>query len=121
MLRFGTPALIAEGYADGRFRVLNRVVFVLAVVTGIAIAYVDSRPHWDDTGVTVFAMVVSAAIFGLIAPRKPWLWALAIGMWIPAHAMVRTLAPGSIVMLVVLAFPLAGAYAGAFIRRTVAN
>ena len=120
MVRFGTPALVAERYADGRFRMLNRVVFALAIAAGLAIAYVDSRPHWDDTGITVFSMVIAAGICGLVAPRKPWLWAIGVGIWIPAHTMARTLAPGSVVMLVLLAFPLAGAYAGALVRRTMA-
>jgi hypothetical protein len=120
LVRFGTPALVAERYADGRFRMLNRVVFALAIAAGIAIAYVDSRPHWDDAGITAFSMLIAAGICGLVAPQKPWLWAMGVGIWIPAHAMARTLAPGSIVMLVLLAFPLAGAYAGALVRRTLA-
>ena len=94
-VRFGPPALVAERYALGKSRRLNRVVFALAIVAGIAIAYVDSRPHWDDAGITVFAMVTAAAIFGVVAPRKPAPWALA--------------------------FPLAGAYAGAFVRRAITS
>lgn len=101
--------------------VLNGAVFALAVSAGIAIAFVDSRPHWDDTGVTVFSMVAVAAICGVVAPQKPWLWALAVGVWIPAHAMATRLSPGSFAMLVVLAFPIAGAYAGAFVRRAVTS
>ena len=100
---------------------LNKLIFVVAIAAGIAIAYVDSRPHWDDTGITVFSMVAAAGICGLVAPQKPWLWALAVGMWIPAHAIATKLSAGSLTMLVVLAFPLAGAYAGAFVRRGVTS
>ncbi len=39
-----------------------------------------------------------------------------MGVWIPAYALVRTPAFGSIAMLVVLIFPLAGAYLGRVTR-----
>jgi hypothetical protein len=48
------------------------------------------------------------------------LWALAIGIWIPLFALLRTHAAGSLAMFVVLAFPLAGAYAGMAVRRILA-
>ena len=118
--RFGSPETVANIFAAERFAVLNRVLFLAAVLIGIGIAYVDSRPTWDDTGVTAFALLTSAAVFGLARPQRPWLWALAIGIWIPLFAIVRTPAAGSLVMLVVLAFPLAGAYAGMAVRRVIA-
>ena len=98
----------------------HRLVAVLASLVGLAIAYVDSRPHWDDTGITAGSMLLSAGLFGLIAPRRPWLWALAVGIWIPAHSFVRTWSIGSLGMLVVLAFPFAGAYLGMALRRMLA-
>ena len=110
-VRFGSPETVANTFAAERFAVLNRVLFLAAVLIGIGIAYVDSRPPWDDTGVTAFALLTSAAVFGLARPRRPWLWALAIGLWIPLFALLRTHAAGSLAMFVVMAFPLAGAYA----------
>ena len=98
----------------------NRVVLAAAIAVGLAIAYVDSRPNWDDTGITAFSMLIAAGGFALIAPRRPWLWALAVGIWVPAYAFARTASPGSLGMLVVLAFPLAGAYAGMGVRRLFA-
>jgi hypothetical protein len=95
----------------------NRLLTVAAVVIGVAIAYMDSRPHWDDAGITAGLMVISAGLLGLIAPQRPWLWALAIGIWIPAHAMVQHPEPKALAMLVILAFPFAGAYAGMAMRR----
>ena len=117
--RFGAPDAVANTFAAERFAVLNRVLFILAVLIGIGIAYVDSRPTWDDAGVTAFALLVSAGVFGLARPQRPWLWALAIGIWIPLFAIVRTHSAGAILMLVVLAFPLAGAYAGMAVRRVI--
>ena len=95
----------------------NRLLFVPAVLVGLGIAYVDSRPTWDDAGVTAFALLLSAGILALISPRRPWLVALAVGIWIPAHAIARQHSLGSLAMVIVLAFPLAGAYAGMAIRR----
>jgi hypothetical protein len=97
------------------------VLFILAVAVGLGIAFIDSRPTWDDTGLTVFALLVSAGLFGLVQPGRPWLWALAIGIWIPLGAVLRSHSIGSIMTLAVLVFPLAGAYAGMALRRKIAQ
>ncbi|HEX4348484.1 MAG TPA: hypothetical protein VHZ73_12990 [Vicinamibacterales bacterium] len=111
---------MAEGQAQRRWQALEGAgAMLLAVLAGLCIAYVDSRPHWDDTGVTVFSMVGVAFLLGCALPRRPWLWALGVGVWIPVHTMVRTGDPQAAVMLVVLLFPLAGSYSGAFLRRTL--
>ena len=97
-------------------RTADRVVLLFAVASGLAIAYVDSRPHWDDAAITAFALFASAAVAGFAAPRYPWLWALGVGIWIPMHAVATSLTAASAAMLVVLAFPLAGAWAGSLLR-----
>jgi hypothetical protein len=96
---------------------MNRLFLIAAAVVGMAIAFVDSRPHWDDSGITAFSMLIAAAIFAVLTSKHPWLVALAIGIWIPAHAVSRHPSLGSVGMLAVLVFPLAGAYAGAAARR----
>ena len=35
----------------------DQLVLLAAAIMGMAIAYVDSRPAWDDTGFTAFALV----------------------------------------------------------------
>jgi hypothetical protein len=92
----------------------ERLLLPLSAAGGIAVAWIDSRPHWDDTGVTVGLLVLLAAACGMRAPRRAWRWGLAVGIWIPLHAIV---ARGDFLMLIVLAFPLAGAWAGAAARR----
>jgi hypothetical protein len=114
---FGSAETVAASFAREEFAMKNRLLTVAAVVIGVAIAYMDSRPHWDDAGITAGLMVISAGLLGLIAPQRPWLWALAIGIWIPAHAMVQHPEPKALAMLVILAFPFAGAYAGMAMRR----
>ena len=115
--RFGSPEAVAANFASERYRRLDQRLFATAVAAGLAIAYVDSRPHWDDTGLTAFGMVVVAGVIGLVAPRRPWLWALAVGIWIPLHACARSPHPASLAMLIVMVFPFAGACAGMALHR----
>jgi fructose-specific phosphotransferase system IIC component len=86
----------------------------LAVPLGLVIAYVDSRPTWDDTGVTAGVLFLSAMAFGYAEPRKPWLAALAVGVWIPLWAAVHTQNYGAFIALVP-AF--VGAYVGMALRK----
>jgi hypothetical protein len=88
-----------------------------ALVAGRAIALVDAQPNWDDTGITAGAMTLVAGVFGLLGPERPWLWALAVGLWIPAYTFVRAPALATVPMLLVVIFPLAGAYMGRAARR----
>lgn len=117
--RFGSPASTAATFAKEKGRALSAVVLAVGIAVGLAIAYVDSRPTWDDTGITVFALLGSAGLLGLIAPHRPWLWALSVGVWIPAHAIAKAPGPGSFAMLVILAFPMTGAYGGMFVRKVL--
>jgi hypothetical protein len=114
--RFGSPELVAAAFAGDRTRMLHRCLLVTATLAGIAIAFVDSRPTWDDAGVTAGAMTLVAAALGTAGPLRPWLWAVAVGMWVPTYALMRAPVPGTLAMLLVLIFPLAGAYAGRVVR-----
>jgi hypothetical protein len=91
------------------------VLMLLALVVGLAIAYVDSRPGWDDTGVTAAALFASCGLCGALQPNRPWVWAFAIGLWVPLLGIALAGNPGSLVALPV-AF--AGAYAGMAFRTT---
>jgi hypothetical protein len=117
LARFGEPDVVAAHFATERYRMLNRVVVMLACVAGLLIAFVDSRPTWDDAGVTAFAMLLAAGVFGMITPARPWRWALAVGIWIPLYAFVRHPAASTLPMAIVLIFPLVGAYVGMALRR----
>jgi len=44
--------------------VFNAVLFLVAVLGGLAIAYVDLRPTWDDAGITAMAMLSLAGAVG---------------------------------------------------------
>ena len=87
-----------------------------ALACGAFLAWMDSSPGWDDTGITVGLVLVGAALFGAIRPSRAWAAALAIGAWIPIVEIPGTHNFGA---LAALAFAFAGAYGGAFARRLV--
>lgn len=85
-----------------------------AIAAGLFIAWIGSRPDWDDAGVIAGLIIVSSAIFACAFPTRPWIWALAIGAWIPLIGLARSGGPAT---LLALAAGFAGAYAGAGVRR----
>ena len=63
--------------------------------------------------------VVCAAcgLCGALDPLRPWLWALCIGVWIPAYGITVT---GNYGSLLALAIAFVSAYAGAGLRKILA-
>jgi len=82
---------------------------IIAAALGVAIALVDAKPNWDDTGITAGVLLVTAFIVSAIADRRPWLWGLLVGVWVPAITIVNG---GDPTAVLALAFALAGGYAG---------
>ena len=95
---------------------MQKILLLVALVLGGLIAYADTRPTWDDTGVTAVLLLVAAGVFGFLGPKRPWLWAFALGVWIPLFGMIMDNNYGTIPGLAV-AF--AGAYGGMAIRRVL--
>ena len=115
------PDLVLTAFTERIRAVRDRWLFILAplaLVFGLAIAYIDSSPGWDDTGVSAAAVLAVSGSFGVLYPARPWLWALAVGAWIPAFGIVREFNYASLLALV---FSFAGAYAGAVMRRALAT
>ncbi len=42
-----------------------------AIGFGLLIAYSDSRPTWDDAGITALALLIACGLFGFLAPSRP--------------------------------------------------
>ena len=91
---------------------------LLATLSGIAIAWNDSRPAWDDAGISAFLIFLCAAIFGYLASQKPWIIALVAGIWIPLFSFVSTHNYGGLLALIP---GFIGAYAGFLIRKAILN
>ena len=90
------------------------LMLIFALCLGGCITYIDSRPTWDDTGVTAAALFLSAAVFGFASPRWAWAWGLALGLWIPLLGIPRA---GNYGSLLALLFAFAGAYGGFLLRK----
>jgi hypothetical protein len=63
--------------------VRNRFAVAAALTLGLAVGWVDSRPAWDDTGVTAFALLAGAGLLSFAAPRRAWLIAPVVGLPTP--------------------------------------
>ncbi len=97
---------------------MQKLLLIIAALTGIFIAYVDSRPTWDDAAITALALLLSGAIIGMFVRKRPWLYGIVIGISLP---VVGLLTKHDFWMLAVLVIPLAGVYAGRASRRQFAN
>lgn len=87
---------------------------VIAILLGISIAYIDTRPHWDDAGISVLMILIAAFISGLLSPQRTWLIALAVGVWIPLFNIISNHNFGSLIALIPAFI---GAYAGYFAKN----
>jgi len=92
------------------------ILLVVALAFGASIGWVDSRPSWDDAGITVLAVLVVAAALGAAMPSRAWLWALVVGGCIVVMNAVLNHTYGA-----ALAFlpAFAGAYLGAVVRKSI--
>lgn len=111
--------------------VSTTIAIALASGLGIAIALIDrAAPFGDDSAqFTVFLWLLCSGLLGFVMPRRPWLWAVAVGPWLPAmylvlqvlglHAPIKpdTLTTSLILIPISLAACAVGAYAGALARR----
>lgn len=91
---------------------------VLALVWGSAVGYIDSRPTWDDTGVTVGALVIAAGILGALAPRRWWAVGLLVGVPVVVANHFTT---GRFTSVPAIAFALVGAAFGPFLSSAAAG
>ena len=111
--RFGSVKVIANMFEKERMDLMQNLLLGIAVLAGLFFAYVDSRPTWDDTGILAGGLLLMSGLLTLLGHRKPWLIALAVGLWIPLHDIYLS---HDFLLLLVLLFPLVGAYAGWAVR-----
>ena len=87
---------------------------ILAIVFGVVIAWIDSSPNWDDTGISVFMVLVTSFICGYLAGQKPWLIALSVSIWIPLLSIITSHNYGAFLAMIP---GVLGAYAGHLVRK----
>lgn len=110
----GSPRRIAAGFASALHRRRHLALALAAVAVGALAAFVDSRPHWDDTGIIAGGIFLACLVLGLLGPRRAWLWALCCGLGVPLVDIAISHNFGS---LLAVAFAFAGAYAGVAVRK----
>jgi hypothetical protein len=89
---------------------------VVGLVLGAGIGYVDSRPTWDDAGITAGALFLCAGVLSMMAPRSGWLVGLAVGLPVLLFNVVLHANYGSAAAVVVA---LVGAGVGSFVGRSL--
>jgi hypothetical protein len=87
-----------------------------ALAFGTVVGWIDSRPGWDDTGVTAGLLAIGAAFVTAVAGRRPWLWALLIGAPLP---IIELAGAGAWASLAAIVFAAVGASLGLLIRRVL--
>lgn len=92
------------------------VLILAAAGVGIAITLIDQSPGWDDTAVLIMLVLLSSGLFGLLSPKRPWLWALLIGSGIPLAGILRQ---GNFDGLVALVIAMVGALVGTAVRKII--
>jgi hypothetical protein len=92
------------------------ITLLIAILFGLLIGFIDSRPSWDDTGIIVGMIIISSACLGLVMPRYPWIWAISVGIWTPIWNIVHHHNYSSFIAL-----PIAfiGAYIGVLIYKLI--
>jgi hypothetical protein len=65
--------------------------YALAVSLGLLTAWFDvAAPFGDDTSkCTIVLWLLSSGILGFLQPRRPWRWALLVGLGVPACHIAR--------------------------------
>jgi hypothetical protein len=115
--RFGPAGTLARDFVRASDDAIQRMLAPIAIACGVAIAWIDTRPHWDDSGVTAGLLLLSGAVLGAFAARRVWLLALCIGVWLPLYYFATN---HRFDTFFILGFPLAGAYVGHGMRRLFA-
>lgn len=111
--RFGSVKVVSLAFEKERNNLMQNLLLGIALLAGLFSAYVDSRPAWDDTGILVGGLLLASGLLTLLGHRRPWLIALAVGIWIPMRQIYLTY---DFKFLIILLIPFIGAYSGWLVR-----
>jgi hypothetical protein len=102
---------------NGRcFAAGDGLALAVALAAGAAVGWIDSRPGWDDTGVTVGALLLASGALAAARPRAWWGVALATGLPVP---LFNGLAGGGFASVAALPVTLVAAGVGGLVGRTL--
>lgn len=92
-----------------------RLASVFALAAGLAVAWLDTRSHWDDTGITAGCVFFSSAI-AAGAGARPWLTIL-----LTAGPIVVAEIAGGYGVLIAVGLAAVGAFVGWAVRRVLVH
>ena len=104
------------------------VVCLLAVLLSAAVGYVDTHARTDDNLPVVVLLLVLTFLFGVAWPKQAWLWALIVGLGVPAAHLLGLLVghrppypvePNVLATFLALVPAFVGAYLGVLARSIV--
>lgn len=90
------------------------ILLIIAIALGVLICWIDTRPNWDDTGITAAMVFAVTTCLGFMMPDRAWIWVFAVWVWIPLWGIVLS---NNYAAVLALAVAFIGAYVGAFIRK----
>jgi hypothetical protein len=88
----------------------------VAAALGLSVAWLDSQPGNDATGVTVVLLLSGALAVAAASGRRPWLWTILVGVWTPLVEIGGASGAASLAALVVAGI---GAAIGHLVARLV--
>ena len=91
-------------------------LLIVSLAGATLIGWVDTRPTWDDAGITAGAIVGLTVLLGAAMPGRAAVWALAVGGLVSVFDVVLA---DNYVALFSLLLAFVGSYVGAFIRRAI--
>lgn len=92
------------------------ILLAFASAVGLFLAWVDSQPTWDDSAILATLAFGISLLLSALMPARAWLWALAVGGWIPLVGILAHHNGASIAALIIAAI---GAAIGAVGRRVL--
>jgi hypothetical protein len=92
------------------------LLLIAALVFGLLIGWLDTRPQWDDTGITVVAVLLVSLLLGAATPSRPWFHGLVFGVTLAMIELGAGSIPGTVVTLLLA---LAGSLLGGVVRRAL--
>ena len=96
---------------------MQKFLLGVALAMGGLISYLQARANLSDIGITAVILLLVSALFGFLQPKRPWLFALALGIWVPILGFIRT---QSLITVLALVLAFVGAYSGAALRNRLA-
>jgi hypothetical protein len=92
----------------------------LGLIAGLALAWMDSRPGFDATGLTAVGLLATSLVAVLVSGGRGIgsivLIGVVVGVWIP---IVEIPGVGAAAPLMALVFSIAGAATGALVTRAL--